>query len=75
MQTRHVGGCKRIYRRYDPSCARCLELMTGSPARPGWVYKTPTLFHDQLPGIYCFCTDTPLTALRCKRCGKPPYTD
>jgi hypothetical protein len=25
--------------------------------------------------LYCFCGMTPLWAVRCDTCGKPPYTD
>jgi hypothetical protein len=34
--TRHKADCKRVWKRYDPSCARCTELAGGAKAREGW---------------------------------------
>jgi len=32
----HSPTCARVFKRYDPSCARCQELSQGAPAREGW---------------------------------------
>lgn len=34
--TRHSGNCKRVFRRYDPDCPRCRELLVGAAPRAGW---------------------------------------
>lgn len=34
--THHRADCRRAFRRYDPTCARCRELAAGAPPRAGW---------------------------------------
>lgn len=36
MSTKHSNTCTRIFRRYDLTCPRCIELASGASARPGW---------------------------------------
>jgi hypothetical protein len=35
-KTKHSVDCQRVFKNYDPSCPRCNELASGSPARKGW---------------------------------------
>ena len=34
--TKHSATCGRVYRRYDTTCPRCLELAAGAVPRCGW---------------------------------------
>ena len=34
--TQHSTTCSRIFKNYDESCPRCLELKNGSKPRDGW---------------------------------------
>ena len=34
--TPHAADCRRVWGRYDASCARCSELKAGAAPRPGW---------------------------------------
>jgi len=34
--TAHAANCRRVFKQYDPKCSRCLELIHGAIARPGW---------------------------------------
>ena len=36
METRHTDTCGRVFKRYDPTCARCRELAAGAAPRQGW---------------------------------------
>jgi hypothetical protein len=36
MKTFHKADCKRVWSRYDMSCARCIELAAGLEPRAGW---------------------------------------
>jgi hypothetical protein len=38
-QTNHKPDCSRVFRNYDASCPRCLELISGSKPREGWQTK------------------------------------
>lgn len=35
MTTHHLE-CTRVWKRYDPACARCQELAAGAAPRAGW---------------------------------------
>jgi hypothetical protein len=35
-KTTHKEECKRVFKRYDQTCARCIELSRGEKAREGW---------------------------------------
>jgi len=43
MNLQHSANCKRVFSRYDPECPRCIELIAGSPARPGWSARARAL--------------------------------
>lgn len=34
--TKHKEDCKRVFKNYDLSCPRCIELMQGANPREGW---------------------------------------
>ncbi len=61
MKTLHKDDCSRIFKNYDKSCPRCIELMSGSAPREAWF--TPRKYveanhkscgHNNLnPGGYC----------------------
>ncbi len=34
--TKHKEDCERVFKNYDMTCPRCVELANGSPARDGW---------------------------------------
>ncbi|KKL80326.1 hypothetical protein LCGC14_2005880 [marine sediment metagenome] len=34
--TKHKEDCERVFKNYDMTCPRCIELANGSPAREGW---------------------------------------
>ena len=34
--TKHKAGCSRVWRHYDPTCPRCIELSEGATPREGW---------------------------------------
>ena len=34
--TKHLEACTRVFKNYDLTCPRCLELKNGSAARNGW---------------------------------------
>ena len=34
--TKHKVDCKRAFKNYDKSCARCMELLAGAASRPSW---------------------------------------
>ncbi len=36
QKTKHIQGCRRVFKLYDAECDRCRELMAGSPPKPGW---------------------------------------
>ena len=36
MNTKHKDECTRVFKKYDPTCPRCQELIKGSPPREGW---------------------------------------
>lgn len=36
MKTYHKPDCKRVFKNYDMSCPRCLELASGSSPRKSW---------------------------------------
>jgi hypothetical protein len=36
IKTAHKQDCKRVFKNYDLSCKRCVELSTGSKPRTGW---------------------------------------
>ena len=33
---KHKADCNRVFKQYDATCSRCLELSQGAAARPGW---------------------------------------
>jgi hypothetical protein len=35
----HSKACTAAFGRFDKRCPRCLELVHGAPARPGWQKK------------------------------------
>ncbi len=35
-KTRHIEQCKRVFKNYDLTCLRCLELIAGDTPRPSW---------------------------------------
>ena len=37
--TKHSTTCARVFNKYDPTCARCIELINGAKAREGWQAK------------------------------------
>lgn len=60
MKVMHKENCSRVFKRYDPACPRCQELINGEPARKGWgMTNMPfmglkTCSHNNLnPGGYC----------------------
>ncbi|MCK9370713.1 hypothetical protein M0R04_12460 [Candidatus Dojkabacteria bacterium] len=34
--TKHIINCNRVFKNYDLTCPRCLELSKGATARDGW---------------------------------------
>lgn len=36
MNTKHNNNCTRVFKNYDLTCPRCIELNNGSQARDGW---------------------------------------
>jgi hypothetical protein len=36
MNTKHKVDCGRVFKRYDMTCPRCVELSQGAQARAGW---------------------------------------
>ena len=36
MKTYHKEDCKRVFKNYDMTCTRCVELSNGAEARKGW---------------------------------------
>ena len=34
--TKHKANCTRVFKHYDLTCPRCLELANGSKPRDGW---------------------------------------
>lgn len=36
MNTKHNDNCTRVFKNYDLTCPRCLELKNGSQPRDGW---------------------------------------
>ncbi len=34
--TKHKINCSRVFKRYDMTCPRCIELSMGSKPRDGW---------------------------------------
>lgn len=34
--TKHNDNCTRVFKNYDLTCPRCLELKNGSQPRDGW---------------------------------------
>jgi len=36
MKIRHNNNCKRLFKQYDTTCARCRELKAGAAPRPVW---------------------------------------
>lgn len=36
IKTAHKANCKRVFKNYDRTCARCLELANGAAPREGW---------------------------------------
>ena len=73
--TTHSHDCRKAFGRFDASCPRCRELMAGAPRRQGWRGNIERYSRTPVAESYCFCPDTPLSADRCPRCGKRPYTD
>ena len=48
-KTIHKNDCARVFKRYDVTCPRCIELINGSTARPAWYSAQKTtivLFED-----------------------------
>lgn len=43
--TKHKINCSRVFKNYDLSCDRCLELHQGDKPRDGW--NTLKLKHEQ----------------------------
>ena len=39
MNTKHTYDCKRVFKHYDMTCPRCVELSNGAKARDGWQKK------------------------------------
>ena len=37
--TKHNNNCTRVFKNYDMTCPRCLELSQGATAREGWQTK------------------------------------
>ena len=60
-KTMHKPDCNRVFKNYDMSCARCVELSTGSAPRAAWFTPRPqrsevfkSCGHDAInPGGYC----------------------
>ena len=71
--TKHRADCSRVFKNYDMTCDRCVELSNGLAARPGWTRTNRGATPQSLADRYCF--SCPLWVSRCDRCGKPPYTD
>lgn len=36
MNTKHTNNCTRVFKNYDLTCPRCIELSNGSAPRDGW---------------------------------------
>ena len=36
MKVKHKEECKRVFKSYDMTCPRCIELSEGAKARKGW---------------------------------------
>lgn len=34
--TQHTAGCRRVFKRYDPQCPRCQQLIDGAAPHKGW---------------------------------------
>lgn len=34
--TKHNDNCKRVFKKYDLTCPRCIELSQGEAPRQGW---------------------------------------
>ena len=52
MNTPHTDNCQRVFARYDPECPRCLELLAGSTARPGWSARSRALEIRRTAGLH-----------------------
>ena len=60
-KTYHKEDCKRVFKNYDHSCPRCVELINGAEARKGWKIERPVYAwkpcghgaHNLNPGGYC----------------------
>jgi hypothetical protein len=37
--TKHKEDCNRVFKNYDLTCPRCIELANGSKPREGWQKK------------------------------------
>ncbi len=35
-KTKHKEDCSRVFKNYDMTCPRCIELKNGSEPRQGW---------------------------------------
>lgn len=36
VKTRHNEDCNRVFKNYDKTCPRCMELASGVAPRAGW---------------------------------------
>lgn len=34
--TKHSNSCNRVFKNYDNTCPRCIELINGAKSRDGW---------------------------------------
>lgn len=35
-KVKHKADCSRVWKRYDATCPRCVELIAGADPRKGW---------------------------------------
>ena len=60
MQTQHSLSCTRVFKKYDPSCPRCKELIAGAKPREGWQKqyfankeRDEKVWHSHLESQHC----------------------
>lgn len=78
QKTKHSENCSRVFKNYDMTCPRCLELANGAAPRPGWGDRKFTGRYNpkrSFAHVYCACADSHLWDSRCPSCGKMVYTD
>lgn len=63
LKTLHKADCKKAWAKFDSTCPRCQELLSGAPRREGWGAKAKREEYLRIQAIRNH---------NCKECGCGP---